>query len=85
MLELRIAITVRTAFLRFPMSLQALVALLKQPGYGVVTDVMALLHKSIGEVPGAFAGPQQRRLRVPTCGRLQQRLHALIGFQGRGM
>lgn len=72
--ELRIAITVRTAFFRFPIGLQAIVEILKQPGHSVVTDVMPLLHKSVGEVTGALAGPQQRRLRVPTGGRLQQRL-----------
>jgi hypothetical protein len=40
MLAVRIAIAMHTAFLRFPIGLQALVEILKQPGNGVVTDVM---------------------------------------------
>ena len=71
MLELRIAIAMRATFLGFPIGLQAIVQIVEQPGDGVVTHVVSLLHQCIGKVTGALAGPQQRRLRVPTGGRLQ--------------
>ena len=77
MLELRITIAMRTAFLGFPIGLQAIVQIVEQPGDGVVTHVVSLLHQCIGKVTGALAGPQQRRLRVPTGGSLQQRLQIL--------
>jgi hypothetical protein len=71
MLEVRIAIGMRAAFLGFPIGLQAIVEVVEQPGDGVVTHVMPLLSQCIGKVTGALAGPQQRRLRVPTGRRLQ--------------
>jgi hypothetical protein len=71
MLKLCIAIGMRVAFLGFPIGLQAIVPLVEQPSNGVVTHVVPLLHQGIGKVTGALAGPQQRRLWLPTGGRLQ--------------
>ena len=73
-LEWRIAIPLRTAFLRLPIALSALAALLKHPGTGVVTDGMPWLATSVGEVTGALACPPHRRRRVPTRGRRQPRV-----------
>src|SRR6266446_4481451 len=72
MRALRIAIAMRAAFLGFPIGLQAIVQIVEQPGDGVVTHVVSLLHECIGKVTGALACPPQRRLRVPTGGRLQE-------------
>src|SRR5262245_28145953 len=77
MLELRLAIGMCAAFLGLPIGLQAVVQLVEQPSNGVVTHVVPLVHQRIGKVTGALAGPQQRRLRVPTDGSLQQRLQIL--------
>jgi hypothetical protein len=76
MRKLRIAVRRRVAFLRFPIGLQALVQGIEPPGDGVVTDVVSLLPEGVGKMTGTLAHPQQRRLRVPTGGRLQQGLVA---------
>jgi hypothetical protein len=47
----------RTTFLGFPIGLQAIVQLVEQPSYGVVTHVVPLLHQGIGKVARALAGP----------------------------
>jgi hypothetical protein len=73
----RIALTRRPAVLRLPLAWQALVESLKPPGHGGVTDVRPWWHQSVGEVPGARAGPQHRRLRVPTRGRRPPRWPSL--------
>ena len=57
MLELRIAIGMRAAFLGFPIGLQAIVQLVEQPSNGVVTHVVPLVHQGIGKVTSALAGP----------------------------
>jgi hypothetical protein len=49
----------------------------EQPSDGVVAHVVALLNEGLGEMTGAFAGPQQRRLRVATRRGLQQGLQIL--------
>jgi hypothetical protein len=49
-----------TAFLRFPVGLEAIIQLLEQPSDGVVTHLVALLREGLGEMTGAFAGPKQR-------------------------
>src|SRR2546426_664494 len=49
----------------------------KQPSDGVVAHVVALLREGLGEMTGAFARPQQRRLRIPTRRYLQQGLQIL--------
>ena len=72
MLELRIAIGMRAAFRCFPIGLQTLVQLVEQPSDGVVTHVVPLVPQCLGQMPGALAGPQQRRLWVPTGRSLQQ-------------
>jgi hypothetical protein len=77
MLELRIAIGMHAAFLGFPIGLQAIVQIVEQPRNGVVTHVVPLVHQGIGKVTSALAGPQQRRLWVPTGGSLQQGLQIL--------
>src|SRR6266704_3974300 len=77
MLKLRIAVGMGTAFLRFPVSLEAIMQVLEQPSDGVVAHLVALLREGLGEMPGAFAGPKQRRLRIPTRRRLQQGLQSL--------
>jgi len=69
MRELRLAIAMGAAFLGFPIGLQALVQIVEQSSDGVVTHVVSLVHQCLGKVTGALAGPQQRRLRVPTGGR----------------
>ena len=51
--------------------------LVEQPRNGVVTHVVPLLHQGLGKVTSALAGPQQRRLWVPTGGSLQQGLQIL--------
>jgi len=38
---------------------------LEQPSDGVVAHLVALLREGLGEMTGAFAGPKQRRLRIP--------------------
>ena len=50
---------------------------LEQPSDGVVAHLVALLREGLGEMTGAFAGPKQRRLRIPTRRRLQQGLQIL--------
>src|SRR5215813_1725365 len=70
--ELRIAIGLCATFLGFPMGLQARGQGVEQPSNGIVTHVVPLLHQGLGKVMGALAGPQQRRLGLPTGGSLQQ-------------
>jgi len=77
MLKLRIAVGMGTAFLRFPVGLEAIMQVLEQPSDGVVAHLVALWREGRGEMTGACAGPKQRRLRIPTRRRLQQGLQSL--------
>jgi len=77
MRKLRIAVGMGTAFLRFPVGLEAIMQVLEQPSDGVVAHLVALLREGLGEMTGAFAGPKQRRPRIPTRRHLQQGLQSL--------
>ena len=57
--------------------METIIQVLEQPSDGVVAHLVALLREGLGEMTGAFAGPKQRRLRIPTRRRLQQGLQSL--------
>jgi hypothetical protein len=67
----------RAAFARFSIGLQAVTRLVQQLGNRAFSNRMILPRQFRRQAPRALARPAQRRLRIATCRRLDQR------FQGR--
>ena len=79
--ELRIPVGMAVALLGLAVALQAVARPVEQFGHKGAAHPVALLLQRRGQMPHALAGPPQRRLRIPTCRRFNQRLK--IRQQGR--
>src|SRR5271168_3803508 len=72
--ELRIPVGVAVTFLGLAVSLQAVTRRIEQFGHQGAAHLVALLLQRFGQSSHAFAGPPQRRFRIPPHRRFDQRL-----------
>jgi hypothetical protein len=75
--KLRVSVGVLGALLGLEGALQRVALLLEQPPDGVVADLEPLRAKRVSELTGGLARPPQRRRRVPTGVRVDQRVQRL--------
>jgi hypothetical protein len=73
-LELSVAIRMRCTFPRLAIGLKAVARFLQKVGDRAVRHGMALMLKFLSQLAGALAGPTQRRLRVTSSRRIDQRI-----------
>ena len=79
--ELGIPVGMLAPFQRLGRGLQAVAGVLEQRGHRPIPDPVAPLLQGARQLPGALAGPPQRRHRIAARVRVDQRLQ--IGQQGR--
>ena len=72
--ELGVAVGMPTAFAGFAVGLKAVAGFVQKRGNRPPADRVAHPRQFLGQPPGALAGPAQRRLRIATRRRFDQRL-----------
>src|SRR5271169_3601079 len=81
MSELRIPVGVAVALGGLAVALQTVSRLIEQVADQGAADLVTLRLQRLRQPSHTFAGPPQRRLRIPACRRFDQSLE--IGKQGR--
>jgi hypothetical protein len=77
LLELRVAVGIGGALAGLSVGRQAVSLGLQQPQHRAIDDVVAHPAQRLGELGGALGRPPQRRLRIATRHRIDQRLQIL--------
>src|ERR1019366_3346486 len=80
-LKLRIPVGVQASLNRLLIGLETVAHFLQQVGYKLVAGPMPHILKFFGKFAHALASPQQRRLRIASCSRLDKGLQTALQFR----